>query len=66
MGQSGPFDGETNFADWRSADGLTMPYKHQNQQNGQPTSAAEFKKIEINAAVDPKIFEMPEKPAAKQ
>jgi zinc protease len=59
MGQSGAFDGETELADWRTADGLTMPYKHENKQNGQQTSTAEFKKIEINAAVDPKVFEMP-------
>jgi zinc protease len=63
MGQSGPFDGETDLSDWRSADGLTMPYQHQNKQNGQQTSSAEYKKIELNPAVDPKIFA---KPAEKQ
>ena len=57
MGQQGPFDGETELADWRTADGLTMPYKHENKQNGQPTSTAEFKKIEINPQLDPKLFE---------
>jgi zinc protease len=59
MGQTGQFDGETNLADWRTADGLTMPYKHQNKQNGSETSNAEFKKIEINPTVDPKLFEKP-------
>ena len=59
MGQSGPFDGETNLADWRTADGLTMPYKHQNKQDGQETSNAEFKKIELNPAVDPRLFDKP-------
>lgn len=59
MSQSGPFDGETNLDDWRTADGLTMPYKHQNKQNGQETSNAEFKKIELNPALDPKLFEKP-------
>jgi len=67
MGQSGPFDGETNLADWRTADGLTMPYKHQNKQDGQETSNAEFKKIELNPAVDPKLFAKPAAaPADKQ
>jgi zinc protease len=67
MGQSGPFDGESNLSDWRTVDGLTMPYKHQNKQNGQETSNAEFKKIEINPAVDPKLFAKPaEAPADKQ
>ena len=67
MGQSGPFDGESNLSDWRTVDGLTMPYKHQNKQNGQETSNAEFKKIEINPSVDPKLFAKPaEAPADKQ
>ena len=57
MGQQGPFEGETDLADWRNADGLTMPYKHENKQNGQPTSSAEFKKIEVNPQLDPKLFE---------
>jgi len=67
MGQSGPFDGESNLSDWRTVDGLTMPYKHQNKQNGQETSTAEFKKIELNPTVDPKLFAKPaEAPADKQ
>jgi zinc protease len=60
VGRSGPFDGETNLSDWRTADGLTMPYQHQNKQNGEQTSVAEFKKIEINPQLDPKLFEKPE------
>lgn len=59
MGQSGPFDGETNLSDWRTADGLTMPYLHKNQQNGQETSVVEYKKIEWNPPADPKLFEKP-------
>ena len=67
MGESGPFDGETNLADWRTADGLTMPYKHQNKQDGKETSNAEFKKIELNPTLDPKLFAKPaEAPAEKQ
>ncbi len=67
MGQMGQFMGETNLADWRTADGLTMPYKHQNKQNGKETSNAEFKTIELNPAIDPKLFAKPaEAPAEKQ
>jgi len=56
MAQSGPFEGETNLADWRAADGVTMPYKHQNKQDGKETSNAEVKKIELNPQLDPKLF----------
>jgi len=67
VGQAGPFDGESDLSDWRTADGLTMPYKHQNKQNGEQTSTAEFKKIELNPQLDSKLFEKPaETPAEKQ
>jgi len=67
MGQSGPFDGETNLTDWRTADGLTLPRQHENKRNGEATSTAEFKKIEINPPVDAKLFAKPaEAPAEKQ
>ncbi len=59
MGQAGPFDGESNLSDWRTADGVTLPYTHQNKQNGQQTSTAALKKIELNPAIDPKLFSKP-------
>jgi hypothetical protein len=66
MGQPGPFEGETDFSDWRAADGLTMPYKHQNKQNGKETSNAEIKKIEVNPTLDPKLFAKPAEAAANE
>jgi zinc protease len=66
MGQMGQFEGETNLADWRTADGLTMPYKHQNKQNGSETSNAEFKKIELNPTLDPKLFAKPAEAPAQR
>ena len=59
MGQTGQFDGETDLSDWRSVDGITLPYTHKNKQNGQETSLVEYKKIEINPVVDAKLFEKP-------
>jgi zinc protease len=66
MGQSGPFEGETNLADWRPAGGLTMPYKHQNKQNGKETSNAEVKKIELNPTLDAKLFAKPAEAQAEK
>ncbi len=66
MGRSGPFEGESDLADWRAADGLTMPYKHQNKQDGKETSTAEIKKIEFNPQLDPKLFTKPAEQAAGQ
>ena len=64
MGQGGPFDGECDLSDWHAADGVTLPYKHQNKQNGQQTSTAEFKKVEFNPKIDPKMFDKPADAAA--
>jgi zinc protease len=66
IGQGGPFDGETELSEWRTVDGLTMPYKHENKQNGQQTSTAEFKKIELNPSLDPKLFEKPAESTAEK
>jgi zinc protease len=63
MGQSGPFQGETELSDWRTADGLTFPYLHQNKQDGKDSSTVKYTSIQINPTIDPKMFEKP--PEAK-
>jgi len=59
MGQSGEFQGQTELSDWRTADGLTFPYVHQNKQDGKDTSTVKYTAIQINPTVDPKMFEKP-------
>jgi zinc protease len=59
IGQTGPFQGETDLTDWRTADGLTLPYLHQNKQDGKDSSTVQYTAIQINPAVDPKLFEKP-------
>jgi len=59
MGQAGPFQGETDFGDWRTADGFTFPYLHHNKQNGKDSSTVQYTSVQINPAVDPKLFEKP-------
>jgi zinc protease len=59
MGPSGPFEGETELGDWRTADGLTFPYLHQNKQNGKDSSTVQYTSIQLNPTVDPKLFEKP-------
>ncbi len=63
LGQSGPAQGETVMEDWKPISGLTLPLLRKNSQNGEQTSQVEYKSIEINPTVDPKLFE---KPAAKE
>ena len=59
MGQSGPFFGETELSDWRTADGLTFPYLHQNKQDGKDSSTVQYTSIQINPTIDAKLFEKP-------
>ena len=64
--QGGPVQGETDLDDWKSVNGLTIPFTRHNKQNGQDSSSAEYTVLEINPAIDPKVFDKPAKqPAAK-
>ena len=65
MGQSGPVDSETEFSDWKAVEGLNLPFHRANKQSGQDSSSVQFTSIQINPAVDPKIFEKPAAAAAQ-
>jgi zinc protease len=58
--QSGePVLGETVFEDWKNLGGLTIPALRKNKQNGEDSSQVEYKTVEINPTIDPKLFEKP-------
>ena len=59
MGRSGPENTETTFSDWRPIEGLTLPFRRANKQNGEDSSTAQFTSVQLNPQVDPKIFEKP-------
>ena len=59
MGPSGPSHNETSFEDWKTVDGLTLPYVRKNKENGQDSSTVQFSKIEINPKIDSQLFEKP-------
>jgi hypothetical protein len=52
----------TDYTDWKSFDGITVPVAFSITTGGQPTGTGKLTTMEINPTVDPKIFE---KPAAK-
>ena len=66
IGQSGPVQGETDMDDWRPVSGLNLPMRRHNKQNGQDSSTAEYKTLEFNPAIDPKLFEKPAEKTAAQ
>jgi zinc protease len=59
IGQSGPAHDETTFDDWKTVDGLTLPYLRKNKENGEDSSSAQFTKIEVNPKIDSQLFEKP-------
>lgn len=65
MSQNGPTPQETDLDNWKTSDGLTLPYRHTNKQNGEVSSTTEVQSVELNPTVDPKLFAKPaeEKPA---
>ena len=56
---AGPFQGETDFENWKTTDGITLPLTRKNKQNGKLTSVVESTKVEFNPAIDPKLFDKP-------
>ena len=66
LGPTGPVQGETIMENWKTVNGLTLPLQRKNKQNGEETSQAEYTKIDINPAVDPKLFEKPAEKAPAQ
>lgn len=62
MGQSGPIIGQTELSEWKEFDGVTLPAKHANKQDGKDTGVVEFTEIKFNPPIDEKLFA---KPAAK-
>jgi zinc protease len=59
IGRSGPIEGETDLSDWKSFEGVTLPSKLVNKQNGKESSTVTFTEIHMNPQVDPKMFEKP-------
>ena len=66
LSQGGPVQGETDFDNWKSISGLTLPLVRHNKQNGQDSSTSEFTALELNPMVDPKLFEKPAEKSSSQ
>jgi hypothetical protein len=62
VGPAGPGEMVVEYADWKSVAGFTLPFKLTTTRGGKKEASIEFKEVEFNPSVDPKLFE---KPAAK-
>jgi zinc protease len=59
IAQSGPVLGQTELTDWKDFDGVTLPAKHANKQNGKDTGMVEFLEIKFNPQVEAQMFAKP-------
>jgi zinc protease len=59
MGMSGPGERVVDYSDWKSVQGVSFPFKETRTLSGQKESSVEVKELEINTAIDPKLFEKP-------
>jgi len=56
---SGSFRGETDLSDWKVFDGVSVPTKHTNRQDGKESSVVTFTEVHFNPELDPKLFDKP-------
>ncbi|HZR55846.1 MAG TPA: pitrilysin family protein [Terriglobales bacterium] len=63
IGRSGPTRAVTELSDWKTTDGVTSPSVHTNKQDGKTTNVSVFNSVELNPAVDVKLFARPASPA---
>ena len=58
-GMGGPVDAVVDNSDWQTVDGITLPFKVSVSENGKPVRTIEVKEMQINPAIDPKIYQKP-------
>lgn len=56
---TGPATQVTDYSDWKTVDGVTLPFHEEVTSNGQPSASVAVSNLEINPTVDAKIFDKP-------
>ncbi|HJX85712.1 MAG TPA: insulinase family protein, partial [Candidatus Angelobacter sp.] len=56
---TGPATQVVDYSDWKTVDGLSLPFHEESTLNGQPNISAVVTSYEFNPAVDASIFEKP-------
>jgi hypothetical protein len=55
----GPGETMADYAEWKSVEGVSLPFKEIRTRNGDKEASIEVKEMEINPTIDPKLFERP-------
>jgi Predicted Zn-dependent peptidases len=59
VSQSPRGEAVTEFTEWKSFGGITIPVAFTTSTNGQPSGSGKLTTMEINPTIDPKMFEKP-------
>jgi outer membrane lipoprotein-sorting protein len=57
--QQGPATNIVDQSDWKTVDGVTLPFHQEVTSNGTPSASVTIKNLQFNPTVDPKLFEKP-------
>jgi hypothetical protein len=61
LGMAGPAEQVIDYSEWKEVDGISVPFKAKITQGGKDAGSQDIKEVQINPAVDPKLFEKPAK-----
>ncbi len=59
VGITGSAEEVTDYSDWKSVDGISVPFKEVKTQGGQPRASVELQEVEFNPKVDSALFDKP-------
>lgn len=57
--QAGPANRVVDYSEWKTVDGVTLPFHEETADNGSPSASVSINSVEFNVPVDNKIFEKP-------
>jgi zinc protease len=59
MGMGGPAEQVVDYSNWKVVEGISLPFKLKVTQGGNDAGSQDILELQINPAVDPKLFEKP-------
>jgi zinc protease len=57
--QQGPATNVVDQSDWKTVDGITLPFHQEVTSNGKPAASVTVTDLQLNPTVNPKLFEKP-------
>jgi len=58
-GMGGPGEQVVDYSEWKEVEGMSLPFKLKIKQGGNDAGTEDVHELQVNPAVDPKLFEKP-------